>query len=95
VHSVGWRQAAIVGVALVVMAAVGLAVTKQEGTPDAASRGSPPAPEPFRSFPGAADPETVTIPAVLDFEARLLDGGVLQGAEYASTGVALWFWAPW
>lgn len=35
------------------------------------------------------------IPAVLDFESPLLDGGTLDGATLADKDVAFWFWAPW
>ena len=34
-------------------------------------------------------------PEVLDFEAPLLDGGTLRGADLAGKDVAFWFWAPW
>lgn len=30
-----------------------------------------------------------------DFSAPAVDGGTIRGGEYKSTGVALWFWAPW
>jgi hypothetical protein len=36
-----------------------------------------------------------TVPAVLDFEAPLLDGGTLRGADLTGKDVAFWFWAPW
>lgn len=31
----------------------------------------------------------------LDFSAPAVDGGTVQGGDYAKSGVALWFWAPW
>lgn len=50
---------------------------------------------------GATGPSTVTqgppasVPEVLDFEAPLLGGGSLKGADLAGKDVAFWFWAPW
>jgi hypothetical protein len=45
------------------------------------------------------DPDTVTaeptVPEILDFEARLVGGGTIRGAELAGAPVAVWFWAPW
>jgi hypothetical protein len=35
------------------------------------------------------------IPEILDFEARLVGGGTIRGAELAGAPVAVWFWAPW
>lgn len=35
------------------------------------------------------------VPDVLDFEAPLLGGGTLRGADLAGKDVAFWFWAPW
>ena len=35
------------------------------------------------------------VPAILDFEAPLLDGGTFRGADLAGKDVAFWFWAPW
>jgi hypothetical protein len=40
-------------------------------------------------------PEPATVPAILDFEAPLVGGGTLDGAELAGAPVAVWFWAPW
>ena len=34
-------------------------------------------------------------PEVLDFEAPLLGGGTIRGADLAGQDVAFWFWAPW
>lgn len=44
--------------------------------------------------PGTSTP-TPAVPAALRFSAPALDGGKVEGADYATTGVALWFWAPW
>jgi hypothetical protein len=45
------------------------------------------------------EPETVTgaqpVPEILDFEAQLVGGGTIRGAELAGAPVAVWFWAPW
>jgi thiol-disulfide isomerase/thioredoxin len=90
-----WR-AVLVGGAVVVVIAVALAVTSggdDGSTPEAGSTSR--STEPLRSLPGAAEPGTVEIPDVFEFEAPLLDGGTLRGAEYRDTGVARWFWAPW
>jgi len=50
-----------------------------------------------------SDPATPTtaagpapaVPAAFEFSAPALGGGRVVGADYADTGVALWFWAPW
>lgn len=46
---------------------------------------------------GAASPQVTgtAVPEVLDFEAPLLGGGSLKGADLAGKDVAFWFWAPW
>jgi hypothetical protein len=45
------------------------------------------------------EPDTVTgerpVPEILDFEAQLVGGGTIRGAELAGAPVAIWFWAPW
>ncbi len=35
------------------------------------------------------------VPEILDFQAPLVGGGTLEGAELAGAPVAVWFWAPW
>jgi hypothetical protein len=40
-------------------------------------------------------PAPAAVPEILDFEAPLVDGGTLEGAELAGAPVAVWFWAPW
>lgn len=42
---------------------------------------------------GAAEPSGSA--AALDFTARRLAGGTIEGAELAGGPVALWMWAPW
>ena len=32
---------------------------------------------------------------VLDFAGPTLDGGEVNGANYANRTLAIWFWAPW
>lgn len=59
--------------------------TSDPRTPSDASAGP-------RESPAGATPE---IPEILDFEAPLLAGGTLRGADYAGKDVAFWFWAPW
>jgi hypothetical protein len=44
--------------------------------------------------PGAATSEQ-PVPEILDFEAPLVGGGTIRGAELAGAPVAVWFWAPW
>jgi len=44
---------------------------------------------------GGTTPEPAPIPEILDFEAPLVGGGTLAGAELAGAPVAVWFWAPW
>jgi hypothetical protein len=43
----------------------------------------------------SSSPPAGAVPEVLDFEAPLLDGGTLRGADLAGKDVAFWFWAPW
>ncbi len=45
--------------------------------------------------PAGGTTATGDIPEVLDFEAELLAGGTLRGADLAGKDVAFWFWAPW
>lgn len=40
----------------------------------------------------AADP---AVPDVLAFSATTVDGGAVQGADYAGQDLLVWFWAPW
>jgi hypothetical protein len=35
------------------------------------------------------------VPGILDFEAGLVGGGTIRGAELAGAPLAVWFWAPW
>ena len=39
--------------------------------------------------------EPPVVPEILEFEAPLVGGGTLKGAELAGAPVAVWFWAPW
>ena len=39
--------------------------------------------------------EPPVVPEILGFEAPLVGGGTLKGAELAGAPVAVWFWAPW
>jgi hypothetical protein len=59
----------------------------------AACSSSPSPPTGSTTGPGATGASGV--PEVLDFEAPLLDGGTLRGADLAGKDVAFWFWAPW
>lgn len=52
-----------------------------------------------RTMVGPNEPGIVTaekpVPEILDFEAPLVGGGTIRGAELAGAPVAVWFWAPW
>ena len=52
-----------------------------------------------RTVTRQTQPDAVTaeqpVAAILDFEARLVGGGTIRGAELAGAPVAVWFWAPW
>ena len=65
------------------------------GTPEAGtatpSRASE-APSAAESPSGGSAP---VVAEVLDFEAPLLGGGILDGESLAGRDVAFWFWAPW
>lgn len=61
---------------------------------------APPSPE--EATPQTAPPrasglvsEAPANAAALDFTARRLDGGTIEGSELAGGPVALWMWAPW
>jgi hypothetical protein len=54
-----------------------------------------PAGQPGASGNGDVPPQPATVPEILDFEAALVGGGTLAGAELAGAPVAVWFWAPW
>ena len=50
--------------------------------------------------PAATAPPTTTtspaavVPALLDFEAPLVGGGTIRGADLAGRDTLFWFWAP-
>ena len=50
--------------------------------------------------PAATAPPTTTtssatvVPVLLDFEAPLVGGGTIQGADLAGRDTLFWFWAP-
>lgn len=52
---------------------------------------------PTAAGPPQSDPVTGESPdrEILDFEAMLVGGGTIRGAELAGAPVAVWFWAPW
>jgi hypothetical protein len=64
-----------------------------DGPTDAAT--SDPGAPPVESGAPPSGSSTEAIPEILDFEAPLLAGGTLRGADYAGKDVAFWFWAPW
>ena len=58
-----------------------------------------PAPTPApatTTAPTTAPPtaEPLAVPAILDFEADLIGGGTLRGADLAGGDTLFWFWAP-
>jgi hypothetical protein len=46
------------------------------------------------SAPAASGAQPANISPTLQFTAAKLDGGTVQGAEFAGKPVAFWFWAP-
>ncbi len=56
---------------------------------DTATAADAPSPEPPVGSDAAANAE------VLDFTARRLAGGTIEGTQLAGRDVALWMWAPW
>ena len=95
-------------VAGLVLALVASACTSGEPDPSARASGdrvssTPPATQGPSTVGGAGDggegkdatTEPVVVPEILDFEAPLVGGGTLKGAELAGAPVAVWFWAPW
>lgn len=89
------RFRARTAVALVTLTLVAAACGGEPATTtDAGSSAAPP------SGDGSTQTQTGTlapagIPEILEFEAPLLGGGTLRGADYAGKDVAFWFWAPW
>nr|WP_052478657.1 thioredoxin domain-containing protein [Kibdelosporangium sp. MJ126-NF4]CEL19784.1 PROBABLE CONSERVED LIPOPROTEIN DSBF [Kibdelosporangium sp. MJ126-NF4]CTQ97009.1 PROBABLE CONSERVED LIPOPROTEIN DSBF [Kibdelosporangium sp. MJ126-NF4] len=43
----------------------------------------------------SATPESVRVPAKLNFTLKTLDGAEFNGASLAGKASVLWFWAPW
>lgn len=89
--------AALAGTLAVTLAACSGGTTDRAGTPGRrADRPATTGPAPPPGTPTTAGPEVAApVPAVLDFAAPALGGGSVRGADYARTGLALWFWAPW
>jgi hypothetical protein len=87
----GPTTAALAGLALAVAACGGSSGGSAggSGSTGQVTRTAPP----LASDPPGATPAAV--PAAFRFSAPALDGGRVVGADYADTGVALWFWAPW
>jgi hypothetical protein len=86
------RARTVSAVALALLAAAcggGITTTTSGATPSSSSITAPGSSSP------PASPSRATVPEVLDFEAPLLGGGSLQGADLAGKDVAFWFWAPW
>ena len=90
---------------LMLLALVAAACAKSEPASSAVASG-PTAPELSSSAdptvtggsgPGGPNAPEVNGPVaeILRFEAPLVGGGTLRGAELAGAPVALWFWAPW
>ncbi|MFI7128894.1 redoxin domain-containing protein [Nonomuraea sp. NPDC050153] len=76
-------------------AASGAASAPATSTVPSAPTVSPPAsatPAPATSQKAASK---ASVPAVLEFSARTLNGETFQGASLAGRPVAFWFWAPW
>ncbi len=71
--------------------------SRSDGSPSGPGpTASPASPAPSAPGPTTAPPPE-TEPAVAErfrFSAPLLGGGRLDGRAFATTGVALWFWAP-
>lgn len=84
--------AALTGVALTLGACGG---GSEPSARPADPRTSAPAPDASSGSAPDGTPGAPAVPAALEFSAPALGGGRVVGADYASTGVALWFWAPW
>lgn len=61
------------------------------GAPEGPSTTSPMPP----SSAAGSVVSSVPVPEVLDFTADRLGGGTIEGADYAGSPLAIWFWAPW
>jgi hypothetical protein len=82
---------ALVGLALIASACGGETATTTTG---ATGNPSGPVTGGATGAQGSTGQPAAT-PEILDFEAPLLGGGTLRGADYAGKDVAFWFWAPW
>ena len=59
------------------------------------SSAPPPTPSPATVVaPASTTAAPTTVPAILDFEADLIGGGTLRGADLAGGDTLFWFWAP-
>jgi len=83
--------------ALVALAALSAAACGTDAAPDGPGPSSPATSRPASEAPAVTetDEPAPVVAEVLDFEAPLLDGGILRGESLAGRDVAFWFWAPW
>ncbi len=81
---------------MLVAACAGGERSMQRETPTAAD-GGPAPPTTVTSGQGTTAPAGpgAQVPEILDFEATLVGGRAIGGAELAGAPVAIWFWAPW
>lgn len=102
---------ALAGLCLLVVASACTAAGSAEEQPTAAAADADAAPTTAPSTPDASETVTSSeaapapeadvassLPAnaaALDFTARRLDGGTIDGAQLAGGPVVLWMWAPW
>lgn len=91
------RHAGAALLAAVTTLAAGCAGGGQAGDPAVDPSPSAPAATVERSEPVASPTPAESEEAVaqLDFTARTLDGGRLDGSSYVGRDVVLWMWAPW
>ena len=85
------RTGSLAVLVLVTGACGGVADTTAPAPVPAPTRRRPP---PRRSWGPAAGVQGAAVPDELGFEAVLIGGGTLHGADLAGQDVLFWFWAP-
>ncbi len=88
------RTGALVATVGLLAAACGAAGTDGPTTGAPPASRSPVTTSPVTTSPVTTSPVGDAVPAILDFEATLVDGSAFHGADLAGGDTLFWFWAP-